>query len=261
MASDRLQGKVALVTGAASGIGRETAHRLATEGAKVFCVDIDDKGALATVDEIATAGGVADAQGADVASASDVEECVTAAVARFGRLDVMVNIAGVEHFAPVTEMLEADFERVMAINLKGTWLGTKYAAAAMVAAGRGGSIINMSSLAGLVGFPGLTAYCASKAGVVMLSRTAAVELRPAGIRVNAVCPAFIDTPMQRRAMSVFDQLLGAEGASLPMIERMQGRMGQPSDVTGTIAFLASDDAALTTGTAFVIDGGTSACLS
>jgi NAD(P)-dependent dehydrogenase (short-subunit alcohol dehydrogenase family) len=171
----------------------------------------------------------------------------------------MVNIAGVEHFAPVTEMLEADFERVLRINLKGTWLGTRYAAVAM--AERGGSIVNMSSLAGLVGFPGLTAYCASKAGVVMLTKTAAVELRASGIRVNVICPAFIDTPMQRRAMSVFDQMLGADGASLPMIDRMQGRMGLPSDVTGTIAFLASDEAALTTGTTFVIDGGTSACLS
>ena len=260
MADKRLQDKVAVVTGAAGGIGRETALRLAAEGAKVFCVDIDDKGALATVDEITAAGGTADAQGADVSSAEDVEQAVTAALTRFGGLDVMVNIAGIEHFAPVTEMLEADFERVLRINLKGSWLGTKYAAAAMIERG-GGSIINMSSLAGMVGFPGLTAYCASKAGVIMLTKTAAVELRPAGIRVNVVCPGFIDTPMQRRAMSVFDQLLGAEGASLPMIERMQGRMGQPSDVVGTIAFLASDDAALTTGTTFVIDGGTSACLS
>jgi NAD(P)-dependent dehydrogenase (short-subunit alcohol dehydrogenase family) len=259
MAYESLREKVAIVTGAASGIGREAAHRLAAEGAKVLCVDIDDKGALATVDEIATAGGTADAQGADVSSAEDMDQAVNQAVTRFGGLDVMVNIAGVEHFAPITEMLEADFERVLRINLKGTWLGTKYAAAAM--AGRGGSIVNMSSLAGLVGFPGLSAYCASKAGVVMMTKTAAVELRPAGIRVNAICPAFIDTPMQRRAMSVFDQLLGADGASLPMIERMQGRMGQPSDVTGTIAFLASDDAALTTGATFVIDGGTSACLS
>lgn len=259
MAHERLQDKVAVVTGAASGIGREAAQRLAAEGAKVLCVDIDDKGALATVDAITAAGGTADAQGADVSSAEDVEQAVTQAVSRFGGLDVMVNIAGVEHFAPITQMLEADFDRILRINLKGTWLGTKYAALAMTE--RGGSIINMSSLAGLVGFPGLTAYCSSKAAVVMLSKTAAVELRPAGIRVNAICPAFIDTPMQRRAMSVFDQMLGAEGASIPMIERMQGRMGQPADVTGTIAFLASDDAALTTGTAFVIDGGTSACLS
>lgn len=260
MAYGRLRGKVAIVTGAASGIGREAAHRLAAEGAKVLCVDIDDKGALATVDEITAAGGTADAQGADVSSAEDVEQAVNAAVARFGGLDVMVNIAGVEHFAPITEMLESDFDRVLRINLKGTWLGIKYAGAAMAERG-GGSIINMSSLAGVVGFPGLTAYCASKAGVIMATKTAAVELRPANIRVNVICPAFIDTPMQRRAMSVFDQLLGAEGASLPMIERMQGRMGQPSDVTGTIAFLASDDAGLTTGTTFVIDGGTSACLS
>lgn len=259
MAYESLQGKVAVVTGAASGIGREAALRLAAEGAKLLCVDVDDKGALATVDDIVAAGGEADAQGADVACADDVEQAVARALSRFGGLDVMVNIAGVEHFAPITEMLETDFDRVLSINLKGTWFGTKYAAAAM--SGRGGSIINMSSLAGLVGFPGLSAYCASKAGVVMVTKTAAVELRPAGIRVNAICPAFIDTPMQRRAMSVFDQLLGADGASLPMIERMQGRMGEPSDVTGTIAFLASDDAALTTGTTFVIDGGTSACLS
>ncbi len=188
MADKRLQDKVAVVTGAAGGIGRETALRLAAEGAKVFCVDIDDKGALATVDEITAAGGTADAQGADVSSAEDVEQAVTQAVTRFGGLDVMVNIAGVEHFAPVTEMLEADFERVLRINLKGSWLGTKYAAAVMAERG-GGSIINMSSLAGMVGFPGLTAYCASKAGVIMLTKTAAVELRPAGIRVNVVCPA------------------------------------------------------------------------
>ncbi|GAA0603911.1 SDR family oxidoreductase [Sporichthya brevicatena] len=258
MPYESLRNKVAVVTGAAGGIGRETAHRLAADGAKVFCVDIDDKGALATVDEITAAGGTADAQGADVSSADDVEQAVTAAVTRFGKLDVMVNIAGVEHFAAVTEMLEADFERVLRINLLGTWLGTKYAAAAMTG---GGSIINMSSLAGVVGFPGLTAYCASKAGVIMVTKTASIELRAASIRVNVVCPAFIDTPMQRRAMSVFDQMLGADGASIPMIERMQGRMGQPSDVTGTIAFLASDDASLTTGTTFVIDGGTSACLS
>src|SRR4051794_28063002 len=118
MAYESLRGKVAFVTGAASGIGREAAHRLAAERAKGLCVDIDDKGAPATVDEIATAGGTADAQGADVSSAEDMDQAVNQAVTRFGGLDVMVNIAGVEHFAPITEMLEADFERVLRINLK-----------------------------------------------------------------------------------------------------------------------------------------------
>jgi NAD(P)-dependent dehydrogenase (short-subunit alcohol dehydrogenase family) len=255
-----LAGKGAVVTGAASGIGRATALRLAAEGVRIVCADVDEKGAYATAAAITDDGGQAVGEGTDVSIAEDVERCVDRAVSEFGGLQVMVNIAGVEHFAPVTEMTEADFDRVLRINLKGTWLGTKYAAQAMEGGG-GGSIINMSSLAGLVGFPGLSAYCASKSGVVLMTKAAAVELRPANIRVNALCPAFIDTPMQRRAMNVFDQLLGADGASVGMIERMQGRMGTPDDVVGTIAFLASDEASLTTGTTFVIDGGTSACLS
>ena len=260
MAYGSLAGKAAVVTGAASGIGRAAALRLAAEGVQVVCADVDEKGAHATAADITDAGGQAVGEGADVSIAQDVERAVDRAVSGFGGLQIMVNIAGVEHFAPITEMTEADFDRVLRINLKGTWLGTKYAAQAMVAGG-GGSIINMSSLAGLVGFPGLSAYCASKSGVVLMTKAAAVELRPAGIRVNALCPAFIDTPMQQRAMNVFDQLLGADGASVGMIERMQGRMGTPDDVIGTIAFLASDEATLTTGTTFVIDGGTSACLS
>ena len=260
MAYGSLAGKTAVVTGAASGIGRAAALRLGAEGMNVVCADVDEKGAHATAADITEAGGQAAGEGTDVSIAEDVERCVDRAVTGFGGLHVMVNIAGVEHFAPITEMTEADFDRVLRINLKGTWLGTKYAAQAMVAGG-GGSIINMSSLAGLVGFPGLSAYCASKSGVVLMTKAAAVELRPAGIRVNALCPAFIDTPMQQRAMNVFDQLLGADGASVGMIERMQGRMGTPDDVIGTIAFLASDEATLTTGTTFVIDGGTSACLS
>lgn len=163
------------------------------------------------------------------------------------------------HFAPVTDCTVEDWDKVQRVNLRGTFLAIKHGAPAMIEAG-GGSIITMSSLAGHMGFPGLTAYCSSKAGIILLSKTAAVELRPAGVRVNAVLPAFVDTPMQQHAISVFEQALG-EGGALTMIERMQGRMAYPDDISGVVAFLASDDARMMTGTATIVDGGTSAALS
>jgi NAD(P)-dependent dehydrogenase (short-subunit alcohol dehydrogenase family) len=249
-----LRGKAALVTGAGRGLGAGIAERLVAEGMDVLCLDLDEDAVQETAARLGARAFVGDAS-----EEATMEAAVAVALEAFGGLHVAVANAGVVHFAPVTEQTVEDWDRVIAVNLRSALLAIKHAGGHMAGNG-GGSVITMSSLAGHVGFPGLTAYCASKGGVIMLSRVAALELRPAGVRVNAVLPAFVDTPMQQHAISVFEQALG-EGGALAMIERMQGRMAQPQDISGVVAFLASDDARMVTGTIQIVDGGTSACLS
>lgn len=242
----RIEGKVAIITGAGSGIGRATAIRFAAEGAKVIVTDI-----TGAEDETARSiGGDSIAVHADVSVSSDVQSVVEVARNRFGRLDVFFNNAGIEGAqAPTAECTEENFDRVISVNLQGVFLGMKYAIPLMIEGG-GGSIINNASVAGLVGFPGIPAYCASKGGVVQLTKTAALEYATQGIRVNAICPGVIWTPMVERFTAGNAELEAAFRATEPV-----GRFGTPEEVAAMALYLASDESSFVTGAALPVDGG------
>ena len=250
-----LAGKAAIVTGAGAGIGLAIAQRLAAEGAKVLCADINGDSADAAAAKI---GGGAIGHAVDVSDEQQVIAMVAACVDAFGGVDKLVANAGIVHFAPLLDMTVEDFDRVLRVNLRGAWLCTKHAAPRMIERG-GGAIVNMSSLGGLVAAGGTAAYGMSKAGVIHLSRITAAELRSANVRSNALLPAFVDTPMQQTAMTMFDEALG-EGGADTMIGRLQGRMAGPEEMAGVVAFLLSDDASMVNGTAQLADGGTLAAL-
>jgi NAD(P)-dependent dehydrogenase (short-subunit alcohol dehydrogenase family) len=250
-----LADKAAIVTGAGAGIGLAIAQRLAAEGAKVLCADINGDSADAAAAKI---GGGALGHAVDVSDEQQVIAMVAACVDAFGGVDKLVANAGIVHFAPLLETTVEDFDRVLRINLRGAWLCTKHAAPEMIERG-GGAIVNMSSLGGLVAAGGTAAYGMSKAGVIHLSRITAAELRSANVRSNALLPAFVDTPMQQTAMTMFDEALG-EGGADQMIGRLQGRMAGPEEMAGVVAFLLSDDASMVNGTAQLADGGTVAAL-
>ncbi len=250
-----LAGKAAIVTGAGAGIGLAIAQRLVAEGCKVLCADIDGVAADAAASKI---GGGAVSHAVDVSDEQQVIGMVEACVGAFGGVDKLVANAGVVHFASVLDTTVEDFDRVLRINLRGAWLCTKHAAPKMIDRG-GGAIVNMSSLGGLVAAGGTAAYGVSKAGIIHLSRITAAELRSANVRSNALLPAFVDTPMQQIAMTMFDEALG-EGGANTMIGRLQGRMAGPQEMAGVVAFLLSDDASMVNGIAQLADGGTLAAL-
>lgn len=244
---------VALVTGAGSGIGRAVALRLARDGARVACADVDEKAATRVADEILDAKGAAVAVAADVSLDADARRMVARAVDEWGRLDVAVNNAGVEGAqASVHEYPEAEWDRVIAVNLKGVWLGMRHEIPAMLANG-GGAVVNVASVLGLVGFPGASAYAAAKHGVIGLTKSAALEYAKHGVRVNAVCPGFVETPMVTRVVDAREGLRPRIVGTHPI-----GRFGKPEEVADAIAFLASDAAAFVTGAALPVDGGVTA---
>jgi NAD(P)-dependent dehydrogenase (short-subunit alcohol dehydrogenase family) len=248
-----------MVTGAASGIGRETARRLAAEGAWVCCADLDEPGVEETAGSIAPAGPPAMAHRLDVAVEAQWEAVVQQVLAAHGRLDVLVNCAGVSAAAPLAEMSYADWRRVLSVNLDGAFLGTKYGIRAMRAAG--GSIVHVSSASGVKAAAGACAYSASKAGLCMLARAAAKECRDQGIpvRVNTVCPGGVKTPMWT-AMPFFRELVQKAGSEEKAFESLAGgvpggRFSEPADVADAILYLASDEARFVTGVDLVVDGG------
>jgi NAD(P)-dependent dehydrogenase (short-subunit alcohol dehydrogenase family) len=252
--ADRLQGKVALVTGGASGIGRGIALRFASEGAAVVVADVNAAGGAAVGAEIRQAGGQALAVTADVTRGADCERMVAAAVERFGRLNVLVNNAGIGGGQALAELDEAVWDRVIEVNLKGVYLGCKAAFPALVAAG-GGSVVNIASLAAVVAPPGFGAYGASKAGVVQLTRVLAVEGARFQVRANALCPTWVWTPLVASHLAEAGKPAAVQAelaASIPL-----GRIATVEDVAAAALFFASDEAAYLTGVSLPIDGGTS----
>lgn len=246
-----LEGKIALVTGAASGIGAAAAEIFAEKGAKVVVSDVAEAGGLATVERIRNAGGDAIFQLCNVAKVDEVIALVKKAVDTYGRLDCAFNNAGVEGEAATTPNCSIEnFDLNIDVNLKGVFLCMKYQINQFLAQGGGGAIVNTASVAGLVAAKGVPAYVAAKHGVVGLTKTAAIEFAKKGIRVNAVCPGGIRTQMLER--SIKDK---------PWVEksllRLQpiGRLGEPAEVGRVVAFLCSDEASFVTGHAMPVDGG------
>ena len=245
-----LQGKVAIVTGGTSGIGRDTALLFAKHGAKVVVSGRREKEGNECVAAIKAAGGEGLFVKADVAKAADVQAMVQKTVEKFGRLDVAFNNAGIEGtWVPIAEQAEEDWDRVIDINLKGVWLCLKYEIQQMLKQGGGGTICNMSSVAGLMGAAAAASYVASKHGVIGLTRSAALECAAKQIRVNAVCPAVIETPMG-------DRLFG-EPETHKKMQALHpiGRMGQPMEIAEAVLWLCSEKSSFMTGHYIVLDGG------
>ncbi|HEX7095775.1 MAG TPA: SDR family NAD(P)-dependent oxidoreductase [Acidimicrobiales bacterium] len=245
----RFEGRVALVTGAGGGIGRATAERLAREGATVLCADLDGDAASRAAAGLGARGS---AIACDVTDAGSCRAAVDAAVERHGRLDVLVNVAGVGSFKPTADLTLDEWNRTLAVNLTGTFLMSQQALGALLDAR--GTIVNMASVAGLRATPYNAAYCASKGGVVMLTKAMAVEFGRAGLRVNCVCPSAVDTPF-------LENFAWPEGSDLSLFARTASvieRRCTPEEVAAVVAFLASDDAAMITGAAYLVDGGATA---
>ena len=249
----RLEGKVAIVTGAASGMGAATARRFAREGAKVVITDLKEAEGAILSDQINNAGGEAVFVRHDVAQEADWKAVTATALRRFGRLDVLVNNAGVALAGGVAETSLEQWRWLMSINLDGVFLGVKYAVEAMKVGG--GSIINLSSIEGLIGDPNLAAYNASKGGVRLLTKSAALDCARRGyrIRVNSIHPGYIWTPMVEEFLNGFQD--GKERrAALDALHPI-GHMGDPEDIANGILYLASDESKFMTGSELVIDGG------
>ena len=245
-----IQDSVAIVSGASSGIGRATAKRFASEGAQVVVADVDTEGGEETVSQIESDGGEAIFVEVDVMIEDDVEHMVESAVDTFGGLDFAFNNAGIEGAHGLAHEQSMDnWNRVIGINLQGVFLAMQAEIPAMLEDG-GGAIVNTASVAGILGFPNLSPYVASKHGVIGLTKSAAVEFSSDGVRVNAVCPGVIETPMVARAQEEDPETMEATAAATPI-----GRLGQPEEIASAAAWLCSDDASFVTGESLVVDGG------
>jgi len=255
----RFEGKTAVITGAAGGIGREACKRFAREGANVVIVDLPGSALMEAEADVIEAGSSALVVPTDVTKSDQVQNYATLAKQRFGTIDAFFNNAGIEGFiGPTLEYPEEMFDRVMAVNVKGVFLGMKYVIPVMREGGRGGAIVNTASVAGLAGTPTLFAYGASKHAVIGMSKSGALEFGRDNIRVNAICPSPIETRMMRsleRGNNPDNPEAAhrAIAANIPM-----GRYGEPEEVAALVAFLCSDDAKFISGGTYTIDGGSRA---
>jgi 3-oxoacyl-[acyl-carrier protein] reductase len=252
-----LKDKVAIVTGSGRGIGEGIARRMAAEGAKVVIAELDERQAAASASQIRETTGEAIAMPTNVTRSADIDAMVAETLKRYGRIDVLVNNAGIRHATPIIEMQDREWHDTLATNLSGVFFCLRRVAQEMVKAGHGGTIVNIASVAGLRGFPNRAAYCVAKAGVILLTKVAALELAPHRIRVNAIAPGLIETPMTARYASADDP------DSKMMAERIVSaiplkRWGKPADIAAAAAFLASDEASYITGTTLVVDAGLTA---
>ena len=248
-----MNNKVALITGASSGIGRATATAFAAKGASVVLAARRQEELDTLVAAIEAGGGKAIGIKTDVSKAKDVERMVAHAIDTYGRLDYAVNNAGIEgQIANIVDLEEDEWNRVLDINLKGNYLCLRYEARAMLDGGHGGAIVNVGSVNSFLGFPSGAAYVASKHGQVGLTTSSSAELAPHGIRVNIVCPGFVDTPMHQRIRGIIgDEIF--DTALVPQVHLR--RVGSPEEIAAAILFLCSDEASFITGTTLTPDGG------
>jgi len=260
-ARGRIAGRIALITGAASGIGRSTSKILAAEGATVVCADVNVRGAEDTAAQIVAHGGTAQSALLDVTLEKAWQETLDFVGQTHGGLDILVNSAGISSACPIADLALDDWRRVLAINLDGLFLGTKHAIRAMRRGGRAGSIINVASASGIKAQPWAAAYCCSKAAVIMFSKTAALECRKHGvnIRVNCVSPGGVKTPLWR-SMPFFQELMAEAGGEEAAFQSMlqadpHSRWAEPEEIARSILFLASDDSSFVTGANLVVDNG------
>ena len=247
-----LNDKRVFVTGSAAGIGRAIAELFIANGARVVISDIDEAAAAATASEIGAAG----VANCDVTDEAQVQAAMAQGVEILGGLDVLVNNAGIEVSSPLLEQSTESFDKIYAVNVRGPFLAMKAAIGPLIESK--GNIVNISSVAGVGGSPLLGSYCATKAALIQLTRVAAVEMRPTGVRVNAVCPGFANTKMVDRLIPDFEAATEVPFGDL--IAAKQGRLGTPQDIAEVVSFLASDRASWITGSHYILDGGLTASL-
>jgi NAD(P)-dependent dehydrogenase (short-subunit alcohol dehydrogenase family) len=252
----RLENRVALITGAGSGIGRATAIRLAQEGAKIAVLDRHAANGAETVKMITDQGCEATFIEADVSKVPDIERAVAATVSKFGELNILVNDAAIMVEKNAVDTTEEDWDRLIDVNLKGTFFCAKYAIIQFRKQGKGGAIVNLASVNSYFAEGGIAAYCASKGGIAQLTRALAMDHSAEGIRVNGICPGWIETPMNANFFALGPHIR-EQAAKLHAI----ARIGQPEEIANAVLFLASDEASFVTGALLTVDGGFSAGLA